>query len=82
MARSLLPFAASLLMGFTVLSVCAAESASPLPSTSSDTHREVDAKREQITGANATAKKNTGGAQPVLDAPIATDDAPDGNDHK
>lgn len=82
MARSLLPLAASLFMGFTVLSVSAAENANPLPATSSDVHRDVDAKREQITGADAAATRHTSGAQPVLDAPIATDDAPDVDDHK
>jgi hypothetical protein len=82
MARSLLPLAASLLMGFTVLSVSAAQNDSPLPATSSDVHQDVDAKREQITGADAAATPHIGGAQPVLDAPIATDDAPEGNDSK
>ncbi len=82
MARSLLPLAAIFLMGLTTLSVSAAENKNPLPSTSSDVRVEVEAKREQITGAENATKSQSTGAQTVLDAPVVTDDAPTTDDEK
>ena len=76
MARSLLPLAAAFLMSLTAFSVLAAEKENPLPSTSSEKRVEVDAKREHLTGADAVKEKGSIGAQTVLNAPIATDDAP------
>lgn len=82
MARSLLPLAAIFLMGLTTLSVSAAENKNPLPSTSSDVRVEVEAKREQITGAENATKSQSTGAQTVLDAPVVTDDAPTTDEEK
>ena len=82
MARSLLPLAAIFLMGLTTLSVSAAENKNPLPSTSSEVRVAVEAKREQITGAESATKSQSTGAQSVLDAPVVTDDAPATDDEK
>ncbi|MCI8211555.1 hypothetical protein AUC61_18660 [Pseudomonas sp. S25] len=82
MARSLLPLAAIFLMSLTTISVSAAENKNPLPSTSSDVRVEVEAKREQITGAESATKSQSTGAQTVLDAPVVTDDAPATDDEK
>lgn len=82
MARSLLPLAAIFLMGLTTLSVSAAENKNPLPSTSSEVRVDVEAKREQITGAESAKKSQPTGAQTVLDAPVVTDDAPTTDDQK
>lgn len=82
MARSLLPLAAIFLMGITTISVSAAENKNPMPSTSSDLRVEVEAKREQITGAESAKKSQSTGAQTVMDAPVVTDDAPAIDDEK
>ncbi|MDA3137207.1 hypothetical protein HG619_25635 [Pseudomonas syringae] len=64
------------------LPVSAADRQNPLPSTSSERRAEVDAQREQITGADAAVQKTPNGAQTVVDAPIDTADAPAGNEDR
>ncbi|KPY63387.1 Uncharacterized protein ALO46_00752 [Pseudomonas syringae pv. solidagae] len=80
MASPLLPVVATLLMSLAALPVSAADGQNPLPSTSSERRAEVDAQREQITGADAAVQKTPNGAQTVVDAPIDTADAPAGNE--
>ncbi|KPY44109.1 hypothetical protein ALO48_100490 [Pseudomonas syringae pv. rhaphiolepidis] len=80
MASPLLPVVATLLMSLAALPVSAADRQNPLPSTSSERRAEVDAQREQITGADAAVQKTPNGAQTVVDAPIDTADAPAGNE--
>ncbi|RMV05213.1 hypothetical protein ALP17_00881 [Pseudomonas savastanoi] len=80
MASPLLPVVATLLMSLAALPVSAADRQNPLPSTSSERRAEVDAQREQITGADAAVQKTPNGAQTVVDAPIDTADAPAGSE--
>ncbi|MCI3946486.1 hypothetical protein BW686_06625 [Pseudomonas syringae] len=79
MARRLLPAAATLLTCLVAFSVSAADKENPLPETSSERRVQVDAQREQITGADLAAQKTSSGAQTIVDAPIDTADAPAGN---
>lgn len=76
MARSLLPLAATFLMGFTVSHAIAGDQNNPPLSTSSELRVQVDTKREQITGADDVKEQGSTGAQTILDAPIDTADAP------
>ncbi|KPX29506.1 Uncharacterized protein ALO77_02541 [Pseudomonas coronafaciens pv. garcae] len=80
MARHLLPAAAALLTCLAALSVSAADTENPLPQTSSERRVAVDAKRQQITGADLATQKTSGGAQTIVDAPIDTTDAPAGDE--
>lgn len=82
MARSLLPLAATLFMGFTVTSAWATDNSTPLPSTSSEVRTSVEIKREQITGASAAKAQVSTGEQTILDTPIETADAPSADEDK
>lgn len=76
MARRLLPLITSFLVCLTAISATAAEEQKPSSSASASLRAEVDHKREHITGADAVARKATNSAQPVLDSPVDTSDAP------
>jgi hypothetical protein len=76
MARRLLPLITSFLVCLTAMTATAADEQKPPSSSSADLRAEVDLKREHITGADALTKKGTNSAQPVLDSPVDTTDAP------
>lgn len=76
MARHLLRAGACALLCITAASAFATDNTPASANTSADLRKAVDEKREHLTGADAVQKKRTAGEQPILEAPIDTEDAP------
>jgi hemolysin activation/secretion protein len=67
----------AIVLGASTFSVMAAESTSAQASASQQTRIEIDAKREQITGADKVELPAAKTSAALLDAPMDTEDAPD-----
>jgi hypothetical protein len=76
MARYVLRAGACVLLCFTAVSAFATDNTSASSNTSADLRMAVDDKREHLTGADAVQKNRTTGEQPILEAPVDTEDAP------
>ncbi|MEE4617049.1 hypothetical protein V2K05_16235 [Pseudomonas alliivorans] len=76
MARRLLPVAAAVMTCLINFPASAADPQNLSPATSNALRAQVDAKRQQLTGADAVTLKKPTGEQALLDVPVDTADAP------
>lgn len=78
MNRLLLPIMGTLFLCAQSFSVLAAQSTSSASATSSmqQVREQIEAKRDQISGAAQLSKSTDKGTDSVLDTPVVTDDAP------
>lgn len=78
MIRSMLPVLGAVLLCAQSLSALAADSMPTANTATSDAHvrLQVEATRDQISGANKINSSKKSGAAALLDAPVDTDDAP------
>ena len=78
MNRLLLPVMGTLFLCAQSFSVLAAQSTSSASATSSmqQVREQIEAKRDQISGAAQLSKSTDKGTDSVLDTPVVTDDAP------
>lgn len=78
MNRLLLPIMGTLFLCAQSFSALAAPSTSAASATSSmqQVREQIEAKRDQISGAAQLSKSTDKGTDSVLDTPVVTDDAP------
>lgn len=76
MNRPLLPVLGAVLLCAHSLSAVAADSSTATTTNASQVRAQIEAKRDQLSGVASTAKTTAPAPATVLDAPVATDDAP------
>ncbi|WP_434681670.1 MULTISPECIES: hypothetical protein [unclassified Pseudomonas] len=77
MTRPMLSVFSAIVLCASTFTVMAADSTAAQASTSQQVRIQTDAKREQITGADKVELPAAKTSSALLDAPVATDDAPD-----
>lgn len=77
MTRPMLSVFSAMVLCASTFTVMAADSDSAQASSDQQTRIQIDAKREQITGADKVELPAAKTSSVLLDAPMATDDAPD-----
>lgn len=77
MTRPMLSVFSAIVLCASTFSVMAADSTSAQAATSQQVRTQIDAKREQITGADKVELPAAKTSSALLDAPVAIDDAPD-----
>ena len=77
MTRPMLSVFSAMVLCASTFTVMAADSGSAQASSDQQTRLEIDAKREQITGADKVELPAATTSSALLDLPMATDDAPD-----
>ena len=77
MTRPMLSVFSAIVLCASTFSVMAADSTSAQASTSQQVRTQIDAKREQITGADKVALPAATASSALLDAPVDIEDAPD-----
>jgi uncharacterized membrane-anchored protein len=77
MTRPMLSVFSAIVLCASTFSVMAADTTSAQASTSQQARVEIDAKREQITGADKVQLPAATSSSALLDAPVEIDDAPD-----
>lgn len=77
MTRPMLSVFSAIVLCASTFTVMAADSTSAQASTSQQVRIQTDAKREQITGADKVELPVAKTSSALLDAPMATEDAPD-----
>ena len=76
MHRVILPVMGALLLCAQSLPALATPTASTASSSLQQEREQIEAKRDQISGAAQLSKSADTGTSTILDAPVATDDAP------
>lgn len=79
MTRPMLSVFSAIVLCASTFTVMAADSTSAHTASSQEVRTQIDAKREQITGADKIELPAATTSSPVLDAPVEIDDAPDQN---
>jgi hypothetical protein len=77
MTRPMLSVFSTIILCASTFTVMAADSDSAQAPASQQIRLQIDAKREQITGADKVERPAAKTSSALLDAPMATDDAPD-----
>ena len=77
MTRPMLSVFSAMVLCASTFTVMAADSTSGQARLSQDTRLQIDARREQITGADKVELPAAKTSSALLDAPVEIDDAPD-----